>query len=129
MRKFIVAMAHDLSEEQKADVFKTFGEEIEIIQAPKIGVIDPHFTTRQVNEYVENNLISWLIENTAPNDIVLLQGEPCMVSCVLHSKKINDRVIVHATTERRAQEEVDEKTGKTIKKSVFSHIQFREYKY
>ena len=70
-------------------------------------------------------VVQWISENSQENDWLWVQGDGGAVFVIVQYALKNQLIPVYATTKRESIEYVE--NGKTFKKSVFSHIQFRRY--
>ena len=127
MKKMFLLFSHKLTKQQQQDAIKTF--EIEEFQyLPK----DIQFIFSNIPSNL-NSLEEYLIplkrylkDNARNEDIVLIQGDFGVVYQMVNFSKSIGLKSVYSTTNRKI-EEIKE-NNKVIKKSIFEHVMFREYK-
>lgn len=128
MPKLIKLLNHELTEQQKNELKTKYGIQSIITPPPELqsrwSNIPPEFNEEELQEYL-TAIKDWLFYNTNQYDLVLIQGESGATYNIVSYLKHAYRIPIYATTKREVVEEVQ--NGKTVKKSVFKHIRFREY--
>lgn len=122
----VFAFFHNLSEIQLNDA-KSNWEVSEVVSLPnKLQDIWSNIPAdiEKLREYLLP-IRNFLAENSQYGDVVLIQGDFGAVYQMVNFSKDLGLIPVYATTSREIEE--FEENGKTIKKSIFEHIRFREY--
>ena len=126
MKKMFLLFSHSLTKTQENNAIKSFKIE-EFVSLPenlqKLWSEIPS-DLESLNDYL-NPVKEFLGNSSDLGDFVLIQGDFGATYALVNFAKSLGLVPVYATT-NRVIEEVEE-NGKTIKKSVFEHIRFREY--
>lgn len=126
MKKMFLLFSHNLSEIQLNDA-KSNLEVSEVVSLPnKLQDIWSNIPAdiENLREYLLP-IRNFLAENSQYGDVVLIQGDFGAVYQMVNFSKDLGLIPVYATTSREIEE--FEENGKTIKKSIFEHIRFREY--
>lgn len=126
MKKMFLLFSHNLSEIQLNDA-KSNLEVSEVVSLPnKLQDIWSNIPAdiENLREYLLS-IRNFLAENSQYGDVVLIQGDFGAVYQMVNFSKDLGLIPVYATTSREIEE--FEENGKTIKKSIFEHIRFREY--
>ena len=126
MNRMFLLFSHKLTDEQIKDA-KINLEVEEFIYLPiELQTLFSNVPPSGVNlgEYLKP-IFRFLIKNAKVGDYVLIQGEFGVVYRLVNFAKVLDLIPVYATTKRESIEEVVD--GKIVKKSVFAHVEFREY--
>lgn len=126
MKKMFLLFSHNLSEIQLNDA-KSNWEISEVVSLPnKLQDIWSNIPAdiENLREYLLS-IRNFLAENSQYGDVVLIQGDFGAVYQMVNFSKDLGLIPVYATTSREIEE--FEENGKTIKKSIFEHIRFREY--
>lgn len=126
MKKMFLLFSHNLSEIQLNDA-KSNLEVSEVVSLPnKLQDIWSNIPAdiEKLREYLLP-IRNFLAENSQYGDVVLIQGDFGAVYQMVNFSKDLGLIPVYATTSREIEE--FEENGKTIKKSIFEHIRFREY--
>lgn len=126
MKKMFLLFSHNLSEIQLNDA-KSNWEVSEVVSLPnKLQDIWSNIPAdiEKLREYLLP-IRNFLAENSQYGDVVLIQGDFGAVYQMVNFSKDLGLIPVYATTSREIEE--FEENGKTIKKSIFEHIRFREY--
>lgn len=126
MKKMFLLFSHNLSEIQLNDA-KSNWEISEVVSLPnKLQDIWSNIPAdiEKLREYLLP-IRNFLAENSQYGDVVLIQGDFGAVYQMVNFSKDLGLIPVYATTSREIEE--FEENGKTIKKSIFEHIRFREY--
>ena len=118
--------SHKLTSLQIEDAKKNLGVDEFIYLNDELQELFSNIPPKEVDlgEYLKP-LFKFLIDNCKSGDYVLIQGEFGVVYRLVELSKILDLVPLYSTTKRESIEEIFD--GKVIKKSVFSHIEFRKY--
>ena len=126
MKKMFLLFSHNLTKLQENDAIETFKIE-EFVNLPQnlqntwSGIPS---NLENLNDYLME-IKTFLKENSNFGDIALIQGDFGATYSLVNFSKDLGLVPVYATTNRVIEE--FKENGKTIKKSVFEHIKFREY--
>lgn len=126
MKRMFLLFSHNLSEIQLNDA-KSNWEVSEVVSLPnKLQDIWSNIPAdiEKLREYLLP-IRNFLAENSQYGDVVLIQGDFGAVYQMVNFSKDLGLIPVYATTSREIEE--FEENGKTIKKSIFEHIRFREY--
>lgn len=126
MKRMFLLFSHNLSEIQLNDA-KSNLEVLEVVSLPnKLQDIWSNIPAdiENLREYLLP-IRNFLAENSQYGDVVLIQGDFGAVYQMVNFSKDLGLIPVYATTSREIEE--FEENGKTIKKSIFEHIRFREY--
>lgn len=126
MKRMFLLFSHNLSEIQLNDA-KSNLEVSEVVSLPnKLQDIWSNIPAdiEKLREYLLP-IRNFLAENSQYGDVVLIQGDFGAVYQMVNFSKDLGLIPVYATTSREIEE--FEENGKTIKKSIFEHIRFREY--
>lgn len=126
MKRMFLLFSHNLSEIQLNDA-KSNLEVSEVVSLPnKLQDIWSNIPAdiENLREYLLS-IRNFLAENSQYGDVVLIQGDFGAVYQMVNFSKDLGLIPVYATTSREIEE--FEENGKTIKKSIFEHIRFREY--
>jgi len=126
MKKMFLLFSHNLSEIQLNDA-KSNLEVSEVVSLPN-KLQDIWSNIPADIENLKDYLLpirNFLAENSQYGDVVLIQGDFGAVYQMVNFSKDLGLIPVYATTSREIEE--FEENGKTIKKSIFEHIRFREY--
>lgn len=126
MKRMFLLFSHNLSEIQLNDA-KSNWEISEVVSLPnKLQDIWSNIPAdiEKLREYLLP-IRNFLAENSQYGDVVLIQGDFGAVYQMVNFSKDLGLIPVYATTSREIEE--FEENGKTIKKSIFEHIRFREY--
>lgn len=126
MKKMFLLFSHNLNHSQIDDAKNSLkvGEFISLARDLQSIWSNIPSDLETLDEYLIPLKI-FLSENSKPKDIVLIQGDFGAVYHLVNFAKNLDLKTVYATTNRIIEEFV--KDGKTVKKSIFEHIRFREY--
>lgn len=127
MKTAVLLMSHTLTPEQQTELMTHW-------RAPRIVVPPPELLERwssvppdgpYPHRWIEP-LILWLENETRQGDLVVVQGEPGSVFCVVHWCFAHGRVPLYATTAREVHEE-QLPDGSVVTQRVFRHRNFRAY--
>ena len=127
MKKTFCLLNHELTDNQIKELKEQFCSD-EIIypseelsdkwgQIPAVSEID-HDTI--------NSVIDWL-KNAGENDLFIVQGEAGSTFMIVDYALKNGLIPLHAVTKREETEVSDGE--KIIKRHIFEHVCFRQYKY
>lgn len=126
MKKFIVLMSHDMSEEQKTDV-KNFIDISKIVEAPQnIKAIWSNINPKGILDKIElSKIINWIEQNSKIDDYILVQGEFGATFYIVDYCFKKGLIPVYATTKRRVTEARE--GDKVIINRIFVHEGYRNY--
>lgn len=127
MRTAAVLLSHALTPDQVWELQKTWG-------ADRIATLPAELRDRWSHVPPDGPfpggwlqpVIRWLQHETEAGDLVVVQGEPGSVFCVVNWCFAQGRVPLYATTTREAQEE-QMPDGSVVTRRVFRHRNFRAY--
>ena len=126
MKKMFLLFSHNLTKTQENNAIKSFEIE-EFVSLPqnlqKLWSEIPS-DLESLNDYL-SPVKEFLGNSSDLGNFVVIQGDFGATYTLVNFSNSLGLVPVYATT-NRVIEEVEE-NGKTIKKSVFEHIRFREY--
>ncbi len=127
MPKVFCLLNHELTANQKTELFNTFGV-THIVDSPEqISILWSSIpTNRELSRSQLEPFITWLEEARA-DDVVVLQGEHSATFALADFALQKGLVPVCAVTERTTQEV--QEGEKVIKRNIFEHICFRKYHY
>ena len=126
MKKMFLLFSHTLTDEQKEDAMKNL-KVSEFVSLPDElqqiwSNISPYEKT--IEHFLEP-IKDFLNKEAKKEDVVLIQGDFGATFLMVLFAKQKSLTPVYATTQRKVVETKQE--SKIIKKSVFSHVQFRSY--
>ncbi|MEA3315163.1 MAG: CRISPR-associated protein Csx20 [Campylobacterota bacterium] len=126
MKKMILLFSHKLTEEQFNDAKESLKVE-EFVYLPNDlqqlwSNIPP--TLKTLDKYLDS-LKKFVLANSKPDDIILIQGDFGGVYEMVNFSKKNNLIPVHSTTVRDSEEKTID--GKVTKISKFEHIIYRRY--
>ena len=126
MKKMFLLFSHKLTQTQKDDAIKTLGIDEFVYLPENLQILFSNIPSDLNNLYEYLLPIKDLLkENSRFGDVVLIQGDFGAVYHMVNISKNLGLKSVYATTNRVIEEIlVDEKT---VKKSIFEHVMFREY--
>lgn len=130
MSKLIVIMTHNVTPEQVSDAKEKLNIE-GIVELPAelksiLSQVPSDLDDDGVAKHIAP-LVQWIGEQIKDEkDIVLLQGEPCVVATILNGMSYTQNRVVHATTER-VSVETQNPDGTVTKTNVFKHCRYRNY--
>jgi hypothetical protein len=126
MKKMFLFFSHDLTQKQINDAKSNL--KIDNVVSLPIDLQDRWSNIPPQIESLKEYLFplrNFLVENSDFEDLVLIQGDFGAVYQMVNFAKELGLIPVYATTNREIEE--FEKDGKTLKKSIFEHVRFREY--
>lgn len=126
MKKMFLLFSHNLTQIQINDAKNNLGIEEFVSLSEDLQELWSNIPSelRSLKDYLLP-FRNFLAENSNFEDVVLIQGDFGAVYQMVNFAKDLGLKTVYATT-NRVIEEIEE-NGKTIKKSIFEHIKFREY--
>ncbi len=127
MRKIFLIFSHELTEEQKFDLYKNWQvQEFVTLPAylqalwsnipPELESLDVYLTP----------LFEWLREKALPQDLVLIQGDFGAVYLAVQKAFELGLVPIYATTSREVRE-TKLADGSIRQERLFKHVRFRVY--
>ncbi len=123
--KLYLVFSHTLTEKQKTDAIERFGID-EIVPLPK-ALLDiwSHIPAeeKKIKPYIKEILI--YLDRLTPNDYVLVQGDFGATYIVVDFVNEKRATPIYATTQRNVVEK--QEGNRSIKTSVFKHVQYRVY--
>lgn len=122
----LLLFSHQLTEEQKNDAKKNWNID-EFIYLP----VSLQTLWSNINPDLEEldttltPIYDFVAQHTKTNDLVLIQGD--FGACFLMVNYVGSEgmIPVYATTKRSVEEYMED--GKSVKKTIFEHVRFREY--
>lgn len=127
MKKFIFIFSHQATAQQLEGVMNQYGIN-EVTYLPKnISAKWSQVPTdlSSLTEY-SKTFIDWLELESNVGDIILIQGEFGLTYLMVTWCFLNNRVPIHAVSERKSSEHKTE-NGKIIRTQEFFHKRFRNY--
>lgn len=128
MPKLFLIFSHILTDQQVKDAEEALGVTDFIYLPEELQVqwsnINP---CGDLPKELFDNLKQWLIENDAPGDYVLVQGDFGATYITVNMAFDLGLIPVYATTERTSKE-IANQNGEIERKQIFKHVCYREYK-
>ena len=126
MKKMFLLFSHKLTPTQKDYAIKAL-EIDEFVYLPEnLQIIFSNIPSdlNNLDEYLLP-IKDFLRENSHYGDVALIQGDFGAVYQMINFSKSIGLTTVYSTTNRLTEETYE--NGRTIKKSIFEHVMFREY--
>jgi hypothetical protein len=126
MKKLFLIFSHKLTNEQIDDAKNSLNIEKFEYLPKELQIIWSNIPTdlKSLDEYL-NPIKEYLKKYSNNSDYVLIQGEFGAVYNIVNYSKTNNLIPIYSTTKRVVSENIV--NGIIEKKSIFSHVIFREY--
>ncbi len=126
MKRMYLLFSHELTAAQKEDAKGHLGvEEFVSMPEPLRGLwMDIPAQVASIAEHIDP-VLQWLRKEAKAGDVALIQGDFGAVYAAVNAAKSLGLRAVYATTKREVREYCE--GDSCIKRSVFTHIRFREY--